>query len=433
MPNRKSWVICSLLAIACFLIYYPIFSHTFLRGWDDGWMVLNRYTEHGFTVENIKAIFTQSHGGQYAPFNQLLYTTIRMLFGYNPSVYHLSNLLWHIANACIVFLLIKNTLVYSRRAETTTAHYVALFASLLFAVHPLQVESVAWISASKTLLYSFFTLLALLAYIRYVHTLKAIWYVVSFILFLFSCGCKEQAVVFPVCLFLFDWIMHRDLKKVEYWLEKIPFFLLALIIGLYTLSLQNPEYVEKWAGYSFWQRIIFASYAIVEYLTKLVVPVKLMYLYPFPVAPGGDIPIRFFIYPVIILLLGVCLYVYRKQWPLIAGVLFFGINIFLTVHIVPMSRYAIVADRYVYLSSVGIFFIMAWYVWHYVRTLTKKYKIWCGIAVFFYLVYLGGYAHVRTKVWYNDDTLKQELRDLLEQRNRMENIPTSGETSGSES
>jgi hypothetical protein len=305
-------------------------------------------------------------------------------------------------------------LVYSGRTNSQTAGLVAWLAALLFAIHPLNVESVAWISASKILLYSFFVLLALLSYLQYVHTGRIRNYVLSFVLFVFSCGSKEQAVVFPALLILLDWLLKRNLRSIEVWMEKLPFFLFSLFVGIYTLSQQNPAFVQQRAGYPLWQRLVFACYACVEYLIKLAVPIRLMYLYPYPMPPGELLPLRFFIYPIIAVIAAATVLFYRKQWLLVFGILFFLINIGLTLNVIPMSRYAVVADRYVYLPSIGVFMMMVWYSVKYVRTLPKKWRKWCLVPALAYVLCLGGYAHIRTYVWYDSKSLKKELKELLE-------------------
>ncbi|MDR2562793.1 MAG: hypothetical protein LBC98_02490, partial [Prevotellaceae bacterium] len=142
---------------------------------------------------------------------------------------------------------------------------------------------------------------------------------------------------------------------------------------------------------------------------KLVFPIKLLYLYPFPIAPGKALPVHFFVYPVVIISAGIFLFkiLKRQHWFVFFGLLFFIVNIVLMVHIVAMSRFCIIADRYVYLASVGLFFIAAWYGALWMR---KKSVI---IAVVCYLLYSGVYAHVRTYAWKNSDTLKKEFIELI--------------------
>ena len=408
-------------------VYFPILSNQFQLGWDDGWMLMNHYTREGFTWNNLRAMFTETWYGQYSPVNQLLYTLIACLFGFSPVAYHTYSLLLHLANACLVYFLIYRILKYTNRADEKTACIVSFFAGMLFCIHPLQIESVAWISASKVVLYSFFTLLAFLAYLKYVCTEKTGYYILTLAFFIFAFGSKEQSVVLPVSLILLDWVMKRNLKDADLWIEKLPFFLFAVFFGLFTLTMQSPELVQNWAGYTLMQRLVLACYAVVEYVVKLAFPVKLLYIYPFPMLPGEALPLRMLIYPVIVLVAGIGLFLYRKNQLLIFGVLFFLLNIALTLHIAPMSRVNIVADRYVYLPSVGLFFVGVWYAFSYMQTIIKKRLPWLYTLAVCYLLYFGVYAHQRTKVWYDSETLKTEMQELIEHNiNAQEEMKNGG-------
>jgi hypothetical protein len=415
------------VCLACLLVYFPVVSLDFQRGWDDGWMIMNHYTVRGFTPENLKAVFTEFHAAQYGPINEVVYMAIFAVFGYNPAAYHLYPLLLHIANSCLVLLFIRQLI--AGRAGAATVRRVAFLTALLFAVHPLQVESIAWISASKIPLYTLFTLLALLAYICYIRTGKTRFYIATFLLFACAFGSKEQCVVLPAALLLLDWAFGRtslscgesrdDCPAVKKsWgyllLEKAPFILFALLGGLYTYANQSAYVIERWAGYTFWERIVFACYSLVEYSGKMVFPVNLLYLYPFPMAPGKALPVHFFIYPVIIAAAAVFLFkvIKRKDRTVIFGLLFFLINMALMLHIVAMSRLSVIADRYVYLSCAGIFLIAAWYAVPWLQKKTKGRK-WAIAAAVCYLLYLGVFAHFRTYVWKDSITLKKEFRELI--------------------
>jgi hypothetical protein len=187
MINRKvAHLLYTLLILASLLVYFPALWNDFQTNWDDNWMVMNHYTENGFTWYNIKAVFTEFHVAQYGPINEVIYMTIYAAFGYNPMVYHLYPLLLHIINSCLVLLLIRRLI--GNRTDITTARLVSFVTALLFAIHPMQVESVAWISASKIPLYTLFALLAMLTYIQYSCTGKAGYYIAAFRLFLWQQG-----------------------------------------------------------------------------------------------------------------------------------------------------------------------------------------------------------------------------------------------------
>ena len=411
-----------ILVLITLLVYFPVIGHQLQTLWDDQWMITNFYTEGGISIENTTTIFGETFEGQYSPINQLMYTFIYYVGGYNPVGFHLYSLLLHLANVVMIYFVLRKALINGRRIDDIYACKIAFFVAFLFAVHPINVEAVAWVSASKVLLYVFFTLLCFIGYLHYVYSRKWIFYIFSCVMFVFSCGSKEQAVILPTSLFLLDILLSRNMKKKGVWLEKLPFILFALLVGLFTLSIQDVSLIAERAGYPLWQRLIFASYSLVEYLVKLIIPVNLMYLYPFPMVIGEDLPLRFYIYPVVLLVAAIGLFVSRKQWIICFGVLFFVFNIALTLHIAPMSRYTLVADRYVYLSSVGIFLIGVWYAVAYIEKQTKKKRAFIYLLVACYFLYVGIYAHQRSKVWYDTDTLKKEIRVLIEERDDIESV-----------
>ena len=417
MKNIKYYVT---LVIACILVFFPIIWHDFQTHWDDQWMVVNRYTEDGITMDNIRYVFKNFYNGQYGPINQLVYTSIYTFFGYNPAIFHLYSLLLHIINCCLLFMFL-NYIVAGFKPQTKPSA-IAFAATLLFAVHPLQVESVAWISASKIPLYTFFTLLALLSYIRFVSAQKTGFYLSSFLFFLCAFGSKEQSIVLPATLLLLDWVLRRNcihagsINWAPLILEKIPFILFALFAALFTQVNQSMEYSQV-AGFPFGQRLVFTCYSLVIYAKRFLLPANLMYLYPFPISSGDDLPALYLIYPIVIAttLILLCIYIKKIPRPVIFGLLFYIINMALMLHIVPMNRFMITADRYVYFASAGLFFIASWYAVPWLQNIAPIRKKWMITIVAFYLLYLGSYAHIRSHAWKNSETLKRNFFEKIRQ------------------
>lgn len=412
-----------LLVIACLLVYFPILWNDFQMGWDDQWQIMNRYTEDGFTRENLQAVFTDYYYGQFSPINEVIYMAIYNLVGYNPAVFHLYSLLLHIANSCLLFAFLSiMATTFSNRLPQRNSVTIAFAASLLFAIHPSQVESIAWVSASKIPLYTFFILLAILVYIRYVRTQKAGLYLLSFVLFACAFGSKEQSVVLPATLLLIDWVLERYRRPdgcgnnwPQLLLEKLPFILFAIFAGLQGLQHQNAEWAARAAGYPLGQRLVFSCYSLVVYAGRFVLPTRLLYLYPFPMAPGGELPVYYLIYPVIVAaaIYLLCINIRELPRPVVFGLLFYLVNMALMLHVMPMSRFMITADRYVYLASAGLFFIAAWYAVPWLQKMATGGKKWILAVAACYLLYLGGYAHIRTYAWKDSDTIKEGFRELL--------------------
>lgn len=410
----------TLLMVGVVTIYSTVVNHDFLYQWDDQWVVINRYTAGGLNWDNLYRIFTEFYHGQYAPLNEMNYLLVHTLWGYNPMAFHLASLLWHVANVCLVYSFVKALLKVGNIPLEVNMTQIAFFTALVWGVHPVNVESVAWISASKVLIYTFFYLLCLLCYLRYIETQKNVYIVGVIFLFILSFWGKEQAVTLPLCLLLIDYWAGRDLRSKEVWMEKVCFFTLALFGGVVTILSQGVH--SNILPYSFVYRILFACYALMEYFVKSVLPVNLSYLYPFPILPGEELPVRLWFYPIFIVVGGALLYYFRKNKVLVFSILFLVIHIAVTLHIISLARFAIVADRYLYVGEIGISFLLMYaFVWQKNRCSGwKKYTLF--LVVGSYIGYLACYSYFYTASWKDTDCVKRHVRELLQQRN---DLPSS--------
>lgn len=389
------------------VIYMHSLGNGFLMRWDDRWMVFNDYTTN-FSWENTVNIFTTFYTGQYSPINQWIFSLIYHFWGFNPTTFHLLSLVLHIGCACLVGFIIG---CFVNRK-------IAWIVALLFATHPLQVESVAWISASKILVYSFFYLLAIRFYIAYVRKGMMVYYLAVFLCFILSFGGKEQAVTLPVCLLVFDALLKRNFKDKMIWQEKIPLFLLAFFFAYVTLL----SHASRGLGiltdrdvYPFFQRVAFGAYAYTEYIVKTILPVNLMFLYPFPIRIGAQLPWNFYIYPVGWIVVITVFYKYWLKPPLLNGMLYYTVLIALTLHVVPIERLAIVADRYIYLALPGLLFIMVYYIDHWIKQ-AGRWKKWLIGGAIIYMLALGFYSWHRSFAWESNEALKGKMRELIRQR-----------------
>jgi hypothetical protein len=207
---------------------------------------------------------------------------MNLVFGMNATAFHTACLLIHLINSWLVFSI--SILVISKFLPTignSRTQGFAFLAALLFAAHPLQVESVAWISASKIILYGLFTLSAIWSYFTYIQNKKPIWLIVTALAYIFGFASKEQAIILPLNLLLIDFawgrftgINWRQLLSSRVILEKISFFLLALAF-LYFTWVNSPGGIQQEAGYPLYQRIVFAFYSLVEYVFRFLAPAKL--------------------------------------------------------------------------------------------------------------------------------------------------------------
>ncbi len=339
-------VICMILA---FIVYSPVFNAGFVN-WDDDDYVVKNYSITSF--ENIKEIITQPVQGNYHPLTMLTLAVNYAISGEKPGSYHVVNLLIHLLNILLVFLFVKKL--------TGNKPWLSFIAALLFAIHPLHVESVAWVSERKDVLYSFFFLAGLITYLRYSKTRKIIDYLYVFILFILSLLSKPAAIVFPVVLLTIDYYNGR-LKASKTWYEKVPFLLLSLILGFMTLHAQKLQGAIGGADlFPLHFRFFFGFYGNMMYIVKVLWPFNLCTFYPFP-AVNNTLPPEYYFSPLIgIALLVALVFSWRKQKLIAFAILFFLINLALVLQFMPVGS-AIIADRYSYLPLIGVFLVPGYY------------------------------------------------------------------------
>ena len=418
--KTKNILFALLLCSIIFAVFYPILNNDFLYEWDDQWVVLNHYTDGGFYIENVWAIFSEFYHGQYSPLNEFLYFILYSLFGYKPLYFHLASLLIHCVNALLAYKCFTLLLETNTKIKIDYYRKVAFLTALIFSIHPFNVESVAWISASKVLVYSFYYLVATYFFIKYLNEKKIKFLIFTTVFFIFSFLGKEQAVTFPVWMLLIYWISGYSLKNKTVWITTVPFILLSIIGGIITILSQSSNgggLLSDEPSYELWQRFIYACYTFCEYIFKSIFPFKLSYLYPFPTIVGESLPIWILVYPI---LLAVSIIAFWKQ--LLKNkvvsfcLIFFFIHIAVALHIIPLSRFAIVADRYAYISSLGVCFALSYIIVYLYRNYKKRGKVIIIASLLCYLAYLGIYSNIRCRVWHNSDTLKEELTEQLMQR-----------------
>ena len=429
------------MVVACLVVFYPILSNDFLYYWDDQWQVMNQYTEGGFNLNNLRYIFSEFFHGQYSPVNQLMYLIIYCTSGYNPFAFHLTSLLLHAGNACLAYIIIIRIFSQTNRITTNVEEKrislhseldspihkrtipikhvsIAFITALLFAIHPMNVEAVAWISASKILVFAFFYLTATYVWLVYLDRAKILYYIVTLLLFALSFGGKEQAVTFPVWLLMLHWLLGRSFKNRKVWIEVAPFFVMAITFCIITFISHNSSFsniLSSDENYPLWQRFIFGCFSLFEYFAKFIFPYKLLYIYPFPITTGEPVPEWMLLYPVLLIIVIIASWKYLSGKPIAVGLVFFLIHIALVLHIIPLSRFAIIADRYIYMSSIGLSFIIGYYtIW--IITSRKRFVRNTVTVLFVSIVlYLGIYSNLRSCEWKDSDSIKKELRELIRQ------------------
>jgi hypothetical protein len=400
-----------LLIITCVLaVYWQVYTFDFLYGWDDQWFVTNYMTKGGFSTKNLYEILTTFYYGQYAPLNQYYYVLLYSFFEYKTAYYHVANVFVHLINSVLVYQLILriSTDLFNLKEKAVNAAFIT---ALLFAVLPINVEPVAWVAASKVGIYALFYLSALINYIKYVKHASSKYFYLTILFYILSFGAKEQAVTLPVCMLFFDFLYKRNLRSGGVWLEKLPIFILSILFGLISMSSQK---VGSGDFYSLWQRLPLAAYTVTEYATKCLIPVNLSYLYPFPFQKGQAVPVWMWLHLMAVPLVVYCFLEYIKQKWILFGIGFFVIHILLVSNVLSLARFAVVADRYGYLASIGLCFIVGYTVVQ-LNLFTKR-KALVTVITTGYVFTLMIVSACYLPIWRNSHTLKAKLRHTIDHR-----------------
>lgn len=384
--NKQIAYVLFAIIIITIIAYFPALKNGFIL-WDDPEYV----TKSPHIPEiNLSKIFGEFYFSNYHPLTLLSYSIEHKFFGFNPFNYHFDNLVLHLLNVVLVFYLIFFL--------TAKKHFlVATVTSLLFAIHPMHVESVAWVSERKDLLYTLFFLLSLISYIFFLqNAFRKKYLAFSFIFFLFSCFSKGQAVVLSPVLLLVDYYYGRKIS-LKIFAEKIPFFALSVVFGILAIKAQGSQAAINENYYSGFTSLFFGSYSLLIYIWKSILPIKLSGAYPYPLNPDRSMPSYFYLMPVILSVLFFLSYRFFKGnknfW---FGILFFVTTISVVLKFIPVGD-TIVAERYSYLAYVGLFFVFGIFTEKLVCS-DKYSKITFGALGIISIVLVSS-TFSRTKVW----------------------------------
>jgi protein O-mannosyl-transferase len=401
ISKKAALLVLAGLMLAIFLAFSPVLKTDFINYDDDIYITENPLIQN-LNAANLRLLFTDYYYNQYSPIAMVLMAVQFKVLGGSPAALKFISILLHLANTWLVFLFIR--LLFKR-------FDYAIITAGLFGLHALQVESVAWLTASMKIgAYSLFFLGSLLAYLYYLQKKNTGLLILSVFLFLLSCFSKEQAIALAPVLLAIDYLKERQLLSRAVLLEKVPFFLIALVFGFVTLSVkEDMQSAQMVVYYSAWERLVFASFAFASYLAKLVLPLNLSAFYTYPLK--GAIPAHYFLTPIVAAAaLYALYYAWKKDQRIIAfGILFFLINIFLTILSQVMSvREVLMADRYVYLPSIGFFLLAAYGIGQLSKRGPELQKIaWGSLAV--YGLVLASLTYQRAQVWGNSITLFSDV------------------------
>jgi tetratricopeptide (TPR) repeat protein len=358
-PWRTQWLLCALLGAAVLVVYAPALHCGFVNIDDPDYLTANWHVQRGFNAQSLRWAFTTDAACNWHPLTWLSHILDCQLFGLHPAGHHLTSLLLHAANSVLLFLLLQ---------RLTGALWRSAIVAVLFALHPLRVESVVWISERKDVLSAFFWMLALGAYLRYAEEFKVqvsrlkVYYSMSLLCFALGLMAKPMLVTLPFVLLLLD---YWPLGRLEFgpkfsWgpvFEKIPFFVLAAASSFVTF------FVQEWTGavaplsrFPLGVRLANVPVAYVRYLAKNLWPSDLASFYPSVAWSPGVIIAS------MLLLAGLTVWALLKIRT--APYLFVGWFWFLgmlvpTIGLVQVGGQSL-ADRYSYLPSIGLWIMVTW-------------------------------------------------------------------------
>ncbi len=339
-----------IISVLTLISFSPVFNAGFVNWDDDVYVIDNPDVIQG----NIPDLITKPVAGNFHPLTMISLAIDYKVSGGKASFIHIVNLILHLCNIVLVFFFVYNL--------TGKKFWIAAVTSSLFAIHPLHVESVAWISERKDLLYSLFFLGGLLLYLEYIKKKDIKLLILVACLSFLAMLSKPAAVVFPLVLIAIDYYSER-IKNVKVWLEKIPFLIIAIIMGIVTLVVQKDSgaYSDELL-FPFSSRILFASYGMMMYIIKTILPINLCAFYPFP-AINEVLPAPYFIsLAFTILLIAVFIISFRKNLKnIVFAVFFYVVNLILVLQILPVGS-AVIADRYSYIPLIAPFFIIGFFV-----------------------------------------------------------------------
>ncbi len=368
-PMRNKIFTGLFLAVITLAVYWQTFSHQFIS-YDDGMYITeNPHVKAGLTMEGVSWAFTAIRGSNWHPITWLSHMLDVSMFGLHPGPHHLMNAAYHAANSALLFLLLL---------RMTGANWPSAFAAALFALHPMHVESVAWVSERKDVLSAFFWILTLLFYEWYVKHPGRTRYLLTLCTFVLGLMSKSMLVTLPLVMFLMDyWPLGRvqsgqkgttvqqtagvSVLKPFPWrliLEKIPFFSMSAIISIVTIYTQHKGGAiasVKTLPFSF--RAINALWSYVVYMGKMLWPLHLAVIYPIP----STLTIVQGVFSGL-LLAGTTAVAVRsaKQHPyFLTGWLWYLITLIPVIGLVQVGRQSM-ADRYTYIPFIGLFIIIAW-------------------------------------------------------------------------
>jgi protein O-mannosyl-transferase len=403
--------VCGLLLLAVVLVFGQTLQHKFINYDDDEYVYANPQVAPGLTTHGIARAFTQACAGNWHPLTCLSHMLDCQLYGLQPWGHHLSNVLLHAASTILLFLVLR---------RMTGDLWPSAFVAALFAIHPLHVESVAWVAERKDVLSGLFFMLTLWAYVGYVrHPFSLARYLSVVALFALGLMAKPMLVTLPCVLLLLDyWPLGRfssppakDTKTdqprsrlsivMPLVVEKLPLLVLTAV-SCVVMPLTQKQAIESLDAVPLSARVANALVSYVAYLGQLFYPIGLAVLYPHP---GSALP-TWQVAGALVLMVSISavVLVWRRRRPyLFVGWLWYVGMLVPVIGLVQLGSQSR-ADRYTYLTQIGLYMALAWGASEVSRH--WPYRRWvCGVTSVSVIVIMAACAWRQTSYWRDSETL----------------------------
>ena len=414
--QRPSLIICFLLAASTAAVYLQTVQFNLVRFDDPQYLLENGHVEAGLTRENIRWAFTTMYLSNWHPITWLSYMLESSCFGINPGIFHATNVWLHVLNTLLLFGLLR---------YMTGRIGPSGFVAALFALHPLHVESVAWISERKDVLSTVFALLSMWAYVRFTCHGGIWWYGLSIVLLALGLMAKPMLVTLPFVFLLLDYWPLGRISRLQTigsgqpiaWLcncrtrllEKVPFLLLCGVSCAITLHAQDAGgSVVSPVAAPYVDRIANAFLSYTRYLGKMVWPVDLSILYTHPNAPGGTpwTAVQVGAAGLTLLVVTVLVFAVRRRYAVMGWLWYLG-TLVPVIGLIQVG-YQAMADRYTYVPLIGPFIAIAWGAADLLGYFSSRIKsirlIACGASVMIiFACVTRNWTQVQT--WRNSKTL----------------------------
>lgn len=404
---NRHWVYLLLILLFCLGIYQQSISFDFLTNWDDTFYISENPAIRGFTAYNIAEAFTNTYRGNYAPVQMLSYIMDHAAWGLNPAGFHLTNVVIHAANAALFYILV----ILCRGSRLT-----AFTSAVIFAIHPVQAEAVAWVSQRKTLLAVMFFLLSFILYINARQKGRAprTSYLLSGLAFMLALLSKSVAVVLPFCLLLYELCIPHESNPLrrKALFRLMPYLAIAVLASTFTIFTQSAEFDGGRTGYhggSLSATILTMSTVLARYLFMLVWPAGLSAVYLPDVKTTLDLEVLLSTSLIAAIIAGGWFLWKQHRLAFIwYGIFFLGLAP--VSQIIPLVT--LMNDRYLYLPMIGAAGLAGFLASRAERLKQPHRFISYGVLICLALS-LAVAAHIRASVWrdsislWSDTAVKQ--------------------------